>query len=50
MEGQLKRYKTTAEQGEKEIAELKSQNRTLKKDVSSFPTFLLLQLVLNMDD
>uniref|UniRef100_A0A914W188 Leucine-rich repeat flightless-interacting protein 2 n=1 Tax=Plectus sambesii TaxID=2011161 RepID=A0A914W188_9BILA len=33
VEGQLKRYKTTAEQGEKEIADLKLQNRNLKKDL-----------------
>ncbi|KAH7724555.1 Leucine-rich repeat flightless-interacting protein [Aphelenchoides avenae] len=33
MEGQLKRYKTTSEQTEKECTELKTQNRTLKKEL-----------------
>lgn len=34
MEGQLKRYKASAEQAEKELTDLKAQNRQLKKDVS----------------
>jgi chromosome segregation ATPase len=33
MEGQLKRFKTTSEQSEKECTELKTQNRTLKKEL-----------------
>ncbi|KAK0417974.1 hypothetical protein QR680_013306 [Steinernema hermaphroditum] len=33
IEGQLKRYKTNAEQSEKECNELKTQNRSLKKEL-----------------
>ena len=33
MEGQLKRMKATVEQNEKEITELKNQNRELKKQL-----------------
>uniref|UniRef100_F1L7U4 Leucine-rich repeat flightless-interacting protein 2 n=1 Tax=Ascaris suum TaxID=6253 RepID=F1L7U4_ASCSU len=33
IEGQLKRFKASAEQAEKELTELKSQNRQLKKDL-----------------
>ncbi|VDD94439.1 unnamed protein product [Enterobius vermicularis] len=33
MEGQLKRYKASAEQAEKELTDLKAQNRQLKKDL-----------------
>ncbi|KAM3724494.1 Leucine-rich repeat flightless-interacting protein [Dirofilaria immitis] len=33
IDGQMKRYKTAAEQAEKELAELKSQNRQLKKEL-----------------
>ncbi|VDK46453.1 unnamed protein product [Anisakis simplex] len=33
LEGQLKRFKTSAEQAEKQLTELKSQNRQLKKDL-----------------
>lgn len=40
MEGQLKRFKTTSEQTEKECTELKTQNRQLKKDVRFFESYL----------
>uniref|UniRef100_A0A915E4T3 Leucine-rich repeat flightless-interacting protein 2 n=1 Tax=Ditylenchus dipsaci TaxID=166011 RepID=A0A915E4T3_9BILA len=33
LEGQLKRFKTSQEQGEKETSDLKAQNRILKKDL-----------------
>ncbi len=35
IEGQLKRYKTSSEQAEREAGELKTQNRTMKKEVGA---------------
>lgn len=40
MESQVKRYKTQAEQAEKDSADLKQANRVLKKDVSGRKYFL----------
>ncbi|KHJ92865.1 hypothetical protein OESDEN_07236 [Oesophagostomum dentatum] len=42
MEGQMKRFKANAEALEKELDEVKTQNRQLKKDVSCSLSFLFL--------
>lgn len=45
LESQMKRYKGNAEQLEVEVAEIKSQNRQLKKEVCNFfLDFLILSI------
>ncbi|VDM73486.1 unnamed protein product [Strongylus vulgaris] len=39
VEGQMKRFKANAEALEKELDEVKTQNRQLKKDVSHAPQY-----------